>query len=170
MAVSVRRITPDEWHLLRDIRLRSLLESPNAFGQRYDEASAGTDHDWQANARASAAGNRRAWFIARSETGVAVGVVQARRRAPADCLLFSMWVAPDARRLGAGSALVDAVEGWGRSWGSQRVILWVLAANEPALRFYYRIGFTLLNHGPDVDSGRAYGAFAMERARPSRPA
>ncbi len=36
-------------------------------------------------------------------------------------------------------------------------------ANEPAMRFYDRIGFTLLSDGPDVESGRAYGAFAMER-------
>jgi hypothetical protein len=31
------------------------------------------------------------------------------------------------------------------------------------LRFYYDIGFTLVNDGPDAESGRAYGAFAMER-------
>lgn len=46
MAVSVERIRPDEWQLLRDIRLRSLLDSPDAFGQRYDEAEPGTDEDW----------------------------------------------------------------------------------------------------------------------------
>jgi ribosomal protein S18 acetylase RimI-like enzyme len=43
-------------------------------------------------------------------------------------------------------------------------VLWVLAANEPAMRFYDRIGFTVLSAGPDAESGRAYGAFAMERA------
>ena len=166
MTVSIQRIRPNEWQLLRDIRLRSLLDSPEAFGQRYDEASAGTDDDWMSNARASASGGRRSWFIARDAGDTPVGVVQARRRPPSDCLLFSMWVAPEARRRGVGALLVDAVQDWGSSWGAQRVVLWVLAANEVAMRFYYRIGFTLLNDGPDADSGRAYGAFAMERLRP----
>ncbi len=151
--------------MLRDIRLRSLLDSPDAFGQRYDEAVAGTDDDWISNARASATGNRRIWFIARDAAETPVGVVQARRRPPSDCLLFSMWVAPEARRLGVGATLVDAVQDWSSSWGGRRVVLWVLGANEMAMRFYDRIGFTLLSSGPDADSGRAYGAFAMERPR-----
>jgi len=163
VTISITRITPEAWPVLRDVRLRSLLDSPEAFGQRYDEAKVTTDDEWAANARAAAEGNRRIWFIARDEADKPVGVVQARRRQPFDCLLFSMWVAPEARRLGVGSALVDAVQEWGGSWGARRVILWVLAANEPALRFYYDIGFTLMNDGPDADSGRAYGAFAMER-------
>ncbi len=164
MAVSIKRIQPREWQVLRDIRLRSLLDAPEAFGQRYDEAAAGTDDDWLATARASSAGSRRTWFIARDDSDMPVGVVQARRRHPLDCLLFSMWVAPQARRLGVGGALVDAVQEWGTSWGARRVVLWVLAANEPAMRFYDRIGFSVLNAGPDAESGRAYGALAMERA------
>lgn len=166
MAVSVQRIRADEWELLRDIRLRSLLDSPDAFGQRYDEAVASTDDEWVTGARASAGGDRRTWLFARDEVGTPIGVVQARRRPPADCLLFSMWVAPEARRLGIGASLVDAVQEWGAAWGAERVILWVLVANESAMHFYDRIGFSLLNSGPDVDSGRAHGAFAMERRRP----
>lgn len=153
--------------MLRDIRLRSLLDSPDAFGQRYDEAVATTDDDWASTARASAAGDSRIWLFARDDSGAPVGVVQARRRPPADCLLFSMWVVPEARRLGVGGMLVDMVQQWGSAWGAERVVLWVLGANESAMRFYERIGFTLLSSGPDVDSGRAYGAFAMERLRPA---
>jgi GNAT superfamily N-acetyltransferase len=164
MAVSVERIRPDEWQVLRDIRLRSLLDAPEAFGQRYDEAVNTPDSEWSANAQASSAGSRRVWFLARDgEDGSPIGVVQARRRPPNDCLLFSMWVAPDARRLGVGKMLIDAVRDWSADWGARRIVLWVLAANEPAMRFYDRIGFTLLSDGPDADSGRAYGAFAMER-------
>lgn len=167
MAVSVERIRDDEWEVLRDIRLRSLLDSPDAFGQRLDEAAATTPDDWVTTARSSAAGDRRVWFFARDDAGTPIGVVQARRRSPAECLLFSMWVAPEARRLGVGALLVDAVQEWGSTWGAERVVLWVLAANEAAMRFYERIGFRLLSTGPDADSGRAYGAFAMERPRPT---
>ena len=78
-----------------------------------------------------------------------------------------MWVAPEARLLGVGAMLVNAVQEWATSWGAKRVVLWVLAANEPATRFYDRIGFTVLKDGPDAESGRHYGAFAMERLRPA---
>ena len=170
MAVSIRRIKPDEWPLLRDVRLRSLLDSPDAFGQRYDDAAAMPDDEWIKIARTSSAGARRAWFLARDATDAVVGVVQARRRPPADCLLFSMWVAPEARRVGVGAALVDAVDHWGGTWNAARIILWVIATNEGATRFYDRIAFELLHEGADAESGRAYGAFAMQRAASPRVA
>ena len=166
MTISVERIKPDEWQILRDIRLRSLQDAPEAFGQRYEEAAATADDEWKSIVRASAFGDRRTWILARDEAGTPVGVVQGRRRPPQDCLLFSMWVDPAARRLGVGRSLVDAIQDWAEGWNAERVVLWVLAANEPAMRFYDRIGFSTLNEGPDAISGHAWGAFAM--ARPAR--
>ena len=124
------------------------------------------EDEWKSIARTSSTGDRRVWFLARAADGGVVGVVQARRRPPVDCMLFSMWVAPEARRSGVGAALVDAVDAWGGAWGAERVVLWVIATNEGAMRFYERIGFTALNEGPDAESGHAYGAIAMERSNP----
>ena len=165
VSFSLARIKPNEWQTLRDIRMHSLQDSPEAFGQRYDEAALMTDEDWKSIARSSASGNRRIWILARDVSGAPIGVVQGRRRPPADCLLFSMWVDPSARRAGAGRALVDAIQEWGEGWGAERVVLWVLATNEPAGHFYDRIGFSVLNEGPDAISGHTYGAFAMQRPR-----
>ncbi len=164
-SVEVRRITAGDWRLLRELRLASLTDSPEAFGQRFEEAGVTGDRDWMATARASSSGERRAWFIARS-AGRAVGLVQGRRRPPSDCLLFSMWVTPEARRQGAGRVLVQAVEDWGRGWGAERVVLWVIDGNVDAIRFYERIGFRMMPAGPDAESGRVYGALAMERPIP----
>jgi RimJ/RimL family protein N-acetyltransferase len=163
MATVIERITPAQWKLLRELRLAALVDSPDAFGQSYEDALRQPESDWRQTAEAASRGDRRAWFIGRDEAGQAVGIVQARRRPPDDCLLFSMWVAPAARRSGAGRALVQAVDDWGRTWGATRVVLWVIAGNEPAMRFYDRIGFHVQRTGPDADSGYAYGAIAMER-------
>lgn len=166
--VTIRRITPEEWPLLRDMRLRALRDAPEAFGQTYENAASEAEVEWRSAARAASAGDRRAWFIARTEvTGASgrpseLGMVQARRRPPDDCLVFSMWVAPEARRAGVGRALIDAAAEWARSWAGHRIVLWVTGANESATRFYERIGFRLLGDGPDAESGRAFGAFAME--------
>lgn len=163
--MEIRRIRAHEWPLLRDLRLASLLDAPEAFGQRHENAAAEPEAEWRSAARASASGDRRAWFFARTVDAASteeMGLVQARRRPPADCLVFSMWVAPGARRGGVGVALIDAVAEWARGWGAQRIVLWVFGANEGALRFYERIGFHVLPEGPDAESGRAFGALAME--------
>jgi GNAT superfamily N-acetyltransferase len=167
MAISIERINSAQGEALRDLRLRALREAPYAFGTRYEDAINEPAGDWTAIARASARGNSRAYFLAlerdadgRSST---VGMVQARRRPPTDCLLFSMWVAPEVRRLGVGRALVQAVADWGAEWGARRVVLWVTNVNDGAQRFYERIGFTLLDRGPEAESGRSYDALALER-------
>lgn len=165
MGLEIARIQPDEWPLLRELRLAALRDSPDAFGQSYEEALRYTDAEWRATAQAANSGDRRAWFIGRDEqNGKPVGIVQSRRRPPDDCMLFSMWVAPSARRGGAGRSLVQAVENWARPWGATRVVLWVIAGNESAMRFYDRIGFRVVESGPDAESGYAYGAIAMERS------
>lgn len=167
MGIEVRRIREDDWQLLRQLRLASLSDAPEAFGQRYEEAGMTADRDWKATCRAAASGDRRAWFLAFNGEA-AVGLVQGRRRPPNDCLLFSMWVAPEARRHGTGRALVQAVDDWASSWGAERVVLWVIEGNDGAILFYDRIGFRLQSAGPDAESGRVYGALAMERAAGSQ--
>jgi GNAT superfamily N-acetyltransferase len=164
--IAVRRITDQDGRILREVRLRALLDSPAAFGTRYEDAVTEAEAEWTATARASARGNRRAYFFALDDERadeLPVGMVQARRRPPVDCLLFSMWVAPQVRQVGVGKALVDTVADWGAGWGARRVILWVTGVNEGAQRFYDRIGFRLLVEGDDADSGRRYGALAMVR-------
>jgi GNAT superfamily N-acetyltransferase len=166
MEPAIRRIKPTEWQLLRELRLRSLLDAPEAFGQTYANASAIENSEWQQNARGAARGDSRTWLVA-NLNGADVGLVQARRRAPDDCLVFSMWVAPEARRSGVGRLLLDAVADWAQTWGAHRIVLWVVGANEGAHRFYDDVGFRVLSEGPDAESGNTFGAFAMERLIPT---
>jgi GNAT superfamily N-acetyltransferase len=161
--ITVARIGADQGSLLRALRLAALADAPGAFGQTLGDAAAQRDEDWASTARASSAGDRRAWFIAFSDNRP-IGLVQGRRRPPHDCLVFSMWVDPTVRRAGVGRALLDAVDEWARGWGARKVVLWVIGGNHGALRFYERLGFGLVESGPDADSGALYGALAMSRS------
>lgn len=163
-SITVRRILPVEGRLLRDLRLRSLRDSPDAFGQSVAEAAARDDQDWNQQARQASAGDRRAWYVALEEDGQEVGLVQGRRRPPSDLLIFSMWVEPARRRAGVGHQLIDALESWSREWGGQRSVLWVFGTNEAAIRFYRRLGFEVEQDTPDAETGRTYGALAMSRS------
>jgi GNAT superfamily N-acetyltransferase len=166
--VTIRRVRPGDADLLRDTRLRALAESPDAFGQTLEAAQAQPFAEWRSTARQASIGHRRAWFVAEQAADAgrerrAVGVVLGRRRPPAELMVFSMWVDPQERRRGIGRALIDAVEAWAAGWGATRTVLWVFATNEPAMRFYLRLGFVLQEGGPDVEAGSPHGALPMHR-------
>jgi ribosomal protein S18 acetylase RimI-like enzyme len=57
--------------------------------------------------------------------------------------LVSMWTAPVHRRQGVGSLLVHAVMEWMRSRGVNALVLMVTSTNQPAIRFYTRLGFAM---------------------------
>jgi len=56
--------------------------------------------------------------------------------------LISMWTAPTHRQRGIGRLLVNGVLNWARSRNARVLLLMVTSNNEPAIRFYQRLGFT----------------------------
>jgi GNAT superfamily N-acetyltransferase len=160
--VRVRRIAPDDGLALRDLRLRSIADAPNAFGQPLEEARGRPEKEWHRSARQSSHGDSRAWLIAETDSG-SVGLVQGRKRRPSTLLLFSMWVDPSVRRLGVGRTLIESLESWGRGWHATETILWVHAANAAAIQFYRDLGFKVVQGGQDAEAGARFGALAMRR-------
>jgi GNAT superfamily N-acetyltransferase len=168
-AIRIRRLRGDEGALLRELRVRSLRDSPDAFGQTAEEAARQPGSDWTAAARAGATGDRRAWFVAErtafpGAVAQPVGIVLGRRRPPSTVMVFSMWVDASVRRRGVGRRLIEAVETWSSAWAATHSVLWVFGTNEPALRFYDRIGYLVQTEGEDARIGARYGALAMVRA------
>jgi ribosomal protein S18 acetylase RimI-like enzyme len=121
---------------LRAIRLRSLQDSPDAFATTLEEAAAWPAETWSRHLA------ERPTFVATAD-GYDVGLVRStlNDQAPNTAYLISMWVAPEARRQGIGSALIDAVVEWARAEGLTRVLLDVGEANTPAIALYTRKGF-----------------------------
>jgi GNAT superfamily N-acetyltransferase len=121
---------------LRAIRLRALSDAPEAFGTTLAEAVARPAEDWDSQLE------QLATFIA-AAGGDDVGLVRgARHDGIADAgYLISMWVAPEHRRRGIGSALAGAVVQWARTGGLRRVFLDVGERNVPAIALYAHQGF-----------------------------
>ena len=148
--------------VLRDLRLRSIADAPEAFGQPLAEARARPETEWHRSARQSSHGDGRTWLIAEAD-GDSVGLVQGRRRRPTTLLLFSMWVDERARRLGLGTQLIETLEAWGRGWDATETVLWAYGRNLAARDFYRQLGFTTIHDGPDAESGARFAAVAMRR-------
>ena len=128
--------TADHAARLRDLRLRALAESPDAFGSTLADTVARPLHIWQQQLQ------ELQTFVAvlhGQDMGLVRGGPYDGR--PGTAILLSMWVAPDARRSGAGGQLIDAVVEWARSAGFNRMMLDVGTENAPAIGLYARHGF-----------------------------
>ena len=112
MEIAIARLEPAQWPVLREMRLASLAESPDAFWATLADEAAFDQARWDSFVTAAA------WFVA-TRDGQRVGIVGALTRpdAPDEPELIGMWVAPQARRDGVGAQLVDAVCQWATAQG-----------------------------------------------------
>lgn len=135
MVTEIRALGPDEWQEIRDVRLRSLLDAPEAFTSSYAEESEYDEAKWRHRATSGR------WFVASDdgEVGVAVGV-DGWSGDPKTRELVGMWVAPSHRRRRVGGALLDQVKAWAVSEGATTLRLGVRGSNDRALTAYLRLG------------------------------
>jgi GNAT superfamily N-acetyltransferase len=135
--VEIHRVEPAEWERFRDVRLRALADAPSAFGsslareQAFDEA--GWKERWFGRTAVFAAADGEAWL------GIAGAYPDHDE--PSRVWVVSMWVAPEARRRGAGRALIEACVDWARARDASEVRLWVTRSNAPARALYAAAGF-----------------------------
>jgi GNAT superfamily N-acetyltransferase len=156
MAIVVRRFTASEWPEYRDLRLRALAESPDAFGSMFDREAKRSDDEWR-NRLALAVRSDRELPLVAVVDGDGVGLAWARiDEQQADLArLFQVWVAPEARGLGVGRALLEAAISWARGAGARALRLGVTRMDSAAVRLYRRAGFVDVGEPEPLRPGSA---------------
>lgn len=140
--IAIRPIAPHEWPRYRDIRLQALQESPQAFGSTWKAEAPREDANWAARIAAAAAGDTdRALFAVHAQEVCGLVWCKLSASKPGVADLYQMWVAPAARGMGVGHALLEQALAWAQSRGTRRVRLGVTAADSPAMRLYTAHGF-----------------------------
>ncbi|OZM72769.1 GNAT family N-acetyltransferase [Amycolatopsis antarctica] len=133
--VPIRRLDEDDWRLLRDVRLRALLDAPEAFASAHADEAAMTAAQWTARLRGGA------WFVAWPEGAAEpcglVGALPDGR----EWFAVAMWVAPGRRGSGLAGELIAAVVRGARRAGTSVVALQVNEHNSRARRLYEKLGF-----------------------------
>lgn len=135
MTFDIRSATPDDWQVYRDIRLRMLQESPDAYASSYAVDAALPESGWRQRL------DNPMVFLAIDQRANVVGTVTGLERAGGNIEVVAMYVAPEARSQGCAGQLLDAVAAAARERGAHRLTLLVTAGNRAAHRSYTRYGF-----------------------------
>jgi ribosomal protein S18 acetylase RimI-like enzyme len=136
-AIDLRRLTPDDAELFRDIRLEALADSPDAFSSTLEtEESRPLDAFAARLADAYVIGA----FSGSHLAGVAGFYIQAGPKHAHKGMLWGMYVRPDYRGAGVARMLVEAIIEHARR-RVELLQLFVVSDNLPARRLYESLGF-----------------------------
>lgn len=141
MGTDLRRITGEDWRLLRDVRLRALAGSPDAFGSVLADAERLSEAEWRARADNG--------FLTLVAVEDGVGQAMGGAFAPDDrptVFVWGMWTDPAARGRGLAGEVLDALVAWCRTpdrpgASYDEVRLHVTEGNDAARRLYAGRGF-----------------------------
>ena len=160
MSPGVRRLGPDDWAVLKHVRLAALADAPEAFYSTLAQEEHRTQAQWRASA------GERTWFAALDADSAPAGLVAVVHGGPppGDAMLISMWTAPAHRGSGLATELVAAALAAAADAGEQRLTLWVRTGNARAIRAYERWGFVVQDPPPDAHDYRCEGELFMVRS------
>lgn len=144
----IRPTTEEDWEILKEIRLASLLDAPTAFGVSHADAAAYSDAQW----RDRAARRGPAEFLLAFINGGAAGMVGGVMSQTSELNLIAMWVQPEYRGTAVAAGLVDSIKTRAVSQGHTRIVLDVSPNNERAAAFYRKQGFSFLPEWEALES------------------
>jgi len=138
----IRPLSADEWPLFKELRLRSLAESPHAFGSSHEKECEKKDSYWQKLVK----GNKNSTpseFLVALHDDEAIGLVFCfqDKEDPSEARLGGIWVSPEMREHGIGSLLMEMSISWAQNCGCKCLKLWNVDQNEAALKLYEKLGF-----------------------------
>ncbi len=138
----IRTLRSNEVALFREVRLRALAESPNAFGETLQQAQAQPDSYWKKLTDSVTQPNSHVMFLAEQAeqiAGFAFGLIDRQDSQVGH--IGGMWVDPVFRSCGVGYALVTKIISWSHQLKQSKLELWVTEGNNKAIALYKRVGF-----------------------------
>lgn len=134
METMLHNVTAGDWEVLREIRLRALADSPDAFGGTLAQSLAQPESFW----RGRASGEGPTVVVTDGERAVAMGGIHLPPTGRA--AVWGMWTDPQARGHGLGGHVLDHLIAWCRERGLA-VELRVVEGNPVARGLYTGRGF-----------------------------
>jgi len=157
--VELRVLTPVDASVFRDLRLRALEESPEAFGSSYEEDAARPLDEIADRLRPMRQPTGRVTmgaFMGERLVGIAACIQATHLKARHKADIYGMYVAPEARGRGVGRTLLARLIDEARKWQQVEWInLTVVERGTVARRLYAAAGFQ--EFGREIDGLRQGG-------------
>lgn len=144
--VILRQLSPEDWETWRDIRLRSLADSPDAFGSTLAREQGFVEADWISRMQSMP--------VVAFVDGTPAALGGAFRPEDGVAHIIAMWTAPEFRRRGLSRLVLDELVGMARAEG-RRVELDVTQGNSAARSAYERYGFVPTGRAAPLREGSA---------------
>jgi ribosomal protein S18 acetylase RimI-like enzyme len=141
---AIRPVQIRDVAIVRELLLRMLTDSPQAFGETLAEAQARDEVEWRQYVENAILRPYHSAFISIDEQGTCGFVTgdAANPQTPPNTVLVSrLWVAPHQRGTGLGRRLMDTITEWAKEQGAQLIGLGVTEMNLNAMKFYEHLGY-----------------------------
>ncbi len=135
MPFRIIRAEPSDWEAYRAIRLRSLLEEPNAYASDYQTEARYEPDLWQERLATAFT------YLAFDDDQDLVGIATGLWTRDADTYVVGMYVLPQARGRRCAHELLDAIADLAIRRQGKRLLLEVAESNVRAARCYRSYGF-----------------------------
>jgi len=161
--ITCRRATNDDVALFKQVRLKALRESPDAYGSTYDAALMREQSSWEEQLFSTTSGAHRNTQLA-FDGDDCIGIAALYREPLAlSGDIIMMWVDPAHRGSRVASSLVANLICWARECGFDSIALNVTDTNSRAIRFYENQGFCATGETVDVDAKRGLRGIRMNQ-------
>ncbi|MDP2206274.1 MAG: GNAT family protein [Alphaproteobacteria bacterium] len=142
MDVTLRRLLPEDWRLLRDIRLRALAADPHVFGSSFAQEKDNSEDIWRERLESLDV----AIFGVFDTEGVIAGMtaIAVAKDDPAKTLakMWGSWLRPDLRGRGLSVPIYQMRIDWARAHPTiARIIVSHRASNAASMRANQKHGF-----------------------------
>lgn len=162
--IEIVQLAPDNWKLLKDMRLKALQTDPLAFGRTYEEESGLSEEDWKAKLTDPDV----EWFFSKKDGKfVAMAGIHFLKRKVVEhkAEINGVFVDPEYRKQGVGEDLMRNLLAKLRANPKiVKIDLQVCAVQESAVKMYEKLGFRTVGiheKSAKID-GKYYDMISME--------
>jgi RimJ/RimL family protein N-acetyltransferase len=139
--MEIKEATIKDWKEVRDLYLTLLKENPQAFADDYNEIFLQTEDDWVKTLEKKYG---KTFVAVEDSKFVGMGRVNFYDKFPEIPVLHKLGVLSEYRDKGIAKELVQIRENWAKSMEAKKVMLYVMANNEKAIKFAEKNGYRLL--------------------------
>ena len=162
--VRIVQLTPEDWEILRKLKLRSLQQEPIAFldhEKGMDTYLKRTEYEWRKKLDEQASSTV---YVFAEKNGEFIGMVNARiDEEKQEALIQHLYVDPDHRGQMVGKRLLETLLQKLKDRGDiEKAKLAVLETQKPAIRLYESLGFEKTGEILVMRGERHYKSFRME--------